>query len=140
MAFIIKSMKTTFSSKEVAAETGLSVHTLRYYEQLGLIQGVQRDDNGYRQYSESDIKWFQVIRYFRDMGLPIKEMQEFHSMPKNVPGSATARREFMEAYRIKVVEQMAELQDTLEKVDGKIEFFKNLERKEQQQPSSASAR
>ncbi|MEW4370207.1 MerR family transcriptional regulator [Paenibacillus sp. JQZ6Y-1] len=140
MSVYNKSMKTTFSSKEVAAETGLSVHTLRYYEQLGLIQGVQRDDNGYRQYTESDIKWFQVIRYFRDMGLPIKEMQEFQSMPKNIPGSATARREFMEAYRIKVIEQMAELQDTLERVDGKIEFFKNLERKEQQQPSSSSIR
>jgi DNA-binding transcriptional MerR regulator len=131
-------MKTTFSSKEVAAETGLSVHTLRYYEQLGLIAGVQRDDNGYRQYTESDIKWFQVIRHFRDMGLPIKEMQEFHSMPKNIPGSATARREFMETYRIKVVEQLAELQQTLQRVDGKIEFFKNLERKEQEQTNSSS--
>ncbi len=123
-------MKTTFTSKEVAAETGLSVHTMRYYEQLGLIHGVQRDHNGYRQYSESDIKWFQVIRHFRDMGLPIKEMQQFQSMPKNAPGSAAARREFMEEYRVKVVEQMAELQSTLDKVDGKIEFFKNLERGE----------
>ncbi|WP_322905698.1 MerR family transcriptional regulator [Paenibacillus campi] len=133
-------METTFSSKQVAAETGLSVHTLRYYEQLGLIQGVQRDHNGYRQYTESDIKWFQVIRHFRDLGLPIKDMQQFHAMPKNIPGSATARREFMEAYRINVVEQLAELQRTLQRVDNKIEFFKNLERKEQLLSSSSSVR
>ncbi len=129
-------MKTTFSSKEVAAETGMSVHTLRYYEQLGLIQGIQRDVNGYRLYTESDIKWFQVIGHFRDMGLPIKEMQTFQSMPKNSPGSATARREFMEEYRIKVIEQLEELQSTLQKVDRKIDFFKNLEKKE---PASAAS-
>ncbi|WP_084778142.1 MerR family transcriptional regulator [Saccharibacillus sacchari] len=123
-------METTFSSKQVAAETGLSVHTLRYYEQEGLIDGIQRDANGYRIYSASDIAWFQVITYFRKLGLSVQEIKLFN-IPKNgQTSSATARREFMETYREKVVEQMKELQDSLDKIDYKIEFFRNMERSE----------
>jgi len=123
-----KKMETTFSSKQVAEQTGLSVHTLRYYEQMGLVYGIQRDANGYRQYSESDIKWFQVIKHFRDMGLPIREMQQFSAMNNSAADSARVRREFMETYRAKIVEQQQELERALRKVDGKIEFFRNRER------------
>jgi DNA-binding transcriptional MerR regulator len=120
-------MENNFSSKQVSEKTGLSIHTLRYYEQIGLIDGIVRDENGYREYSESDIVWFQVLRYFRSIGMPIGEMQEFIALQNSEVSTITARREFMESYRSKVVEQMKELEETLEKIDDKIDFFKNLE-------------
>lgn len=120
-------MENKFSSKQVVEKTGLSIHTLRYYEQIGLVSGIERDDNGYRLYSESDIAWFQVLSYFRAMGMPIREMQQFIALHDNEVSTTTARREFMEAYRRKVIDQMKELEQTLEKVDLKINFFKNLE-------------
>ncbi|MFC6233139.1 MerR family transcriptional regulator [Paenibacillus allorhizosphaerae] len=120
-------MENNFSSKQVSEKTGLSIHTLRYYEQIGLIDGIVRDENGYREYSESDIVWFQVLRYFRAMGMPIREMQEFIALHNSEVSTITARREFMESYRSKVVDQMKELEETLEKIDDKINFFKNLE-------------
>ncbi|PQP85576.1 MerR family transcriptional regulator, partial [Paenibacillus sp. AR247] len=70
-------MENKFSSKQVAEETELSIRTLRYYEQIGLIDGIERDENGYRQYSETDIAWFQAISYFRAIGMSIREMQQF---------------------------------------------------------------
>ncbi|WP_090647047.1 MerR family transcriptional regulator [Paenibacillus sp. UNC496MF] len=120
-------METNFSSKQVSEKTGLSIHTLRYYEQIGLIDGIERDENGYRKYSQSDIVWFQVLSYFRAMGMPIREMLEFFALNDNQVSPITARREFMETYRMKVIDQMKELEQTLEKVDDKILFFKNLE-------------
>ncbi|NBD26872.1 MerR family transcriptional regulator [Paenibacillus sp. T1] len=123
----MKLMENNFSSKQVSETTGLSIHTLRYYEQIGLIDGIERDENGYRKYSQSDIVWFQVLSYFRAMGMPIREMQEFFALNDSQIPAITARREFMETYRIKVIDQMKELEKTLEKVDDKIIFFKNLE-------------
>ncbi|UUZ80294.1 MerR family transcriptional regulator [Paenibacillus sp. P26] len=126
-------MENKFSSKQVSEKTGLSIHTLRYYEQIGLIDGIVRDENGYREYSESDIVWFQVLRYFRAIGMPIREMQEFMALHNSEVSTITARREFMESYRSKVVDQMKELEKTLEKIDNKINFFKNLEESDTRQ-------
>ncbi|MCZ8520977.1 MULTISPECIES: MerR family transcriptional regulator [Paenibacillus] len=120
-------MENKFSSKQVSEKTGLSIHTLRYYEQIGLVDGIERDENGYRLYSESDIAWFQVLSYFRAMGMPIREMQQFIDLHNSEVSQITARREFMEAYRRKVIDQKKELEKTLKKIDLKINFFKNLE-------------
>jgi DNA-binding transcriptional MerR regulator len=97
-------MENKFSSKQVTEETGLSVHTLRYYEQIGLIDGIERDENGYRQYSESDIAWFQALSYFRVMGMPIREIQQFIALQKSE--DSTIRRGFFETYRGKVIDQI----------------------------------
>jgi DNA-binding transcriptional MerR regulator len=123
----MKNMEYKFSSKQVSEETGLSIHTLRYYEQIGLVDGIERDENGYRLFSESDIAWFQVLSYFRAMRMPIREMQQFISLHNSEVSQITARREFMEVYRRKVIDQMKELEKTLKKIDLKINFFKNLE-------------
>ncbi|MCM3629442.1 MerR family transcriptional regulator [Paenibacillus glycanilyticus] len=111
----------------MSEKTGLSIHTLRYYEQVGLIDGIARDDNGYRQYSESDIVWFQVLNYFRTIGMTIREMQEYTAFNRSGVPTVTARLEFMESYRRKVVDQIAELEKSLDRIDDKINFFKNLE-------------
>jgi Predicted transcriptional regulators len=126
-------MENYYSSREVSERTGLSVHTLRYYEQIGLVDGIVRDNNGYRQYSESDIVWFQVLNYFRTIGMPIREMQEYASFNNSEVPTLTARREFMESYRFKVVDQIAELERSLDRIDEKINFFKNLENSDKQQ-------
>jgi DNA-binding transcriptional MerR regulator len=120
-------MENKFSSKQVSVETGLSIPTLRYYEQIGLIHGIERDHNGYRRYSESDIAWFQIIKYFRAMGMPILEMQQFLALHHREYSITTVRREFLETYRGKVIDQMKELEKTLEKIDYKINPFKNLD-------------
>ncbi|OKP81509.1 transcriptional regulator [Paenibacillus helianthi] len=120
-------MENKFSSKQVAEETGLSIHTLRYYEQIGLIDGIERDDNGYRLYSQADMVWFKALHYFRSMGMPVREIQKLMAVKKSGVSTITARREFIENYRGTVIEQRKELDLRLEKVDQKIDFFKRLE-------------
>ncbi|GGD60454.1 MerR family transcriptional regulator [Paenibacillus nasutitermitis] len=120
-------MKENYSSKQVSQATGLSIHTMRYYERIGLIDGIERDKNGYRLFSESDIGWYKFLNYFRAMGMPIQEMQKFAAMRNPVVSTLTARRELMETYRKKVYEQMKELERTLVNIDHKIGYFKILE-------------
>jgi len=118
-------MEHTFSSKQASAMTGLSVHTLRYYEQIGLIKGIRRDEHDYRQYSESALVWFQIIQYLRALGMPIRQMQQFLDLPNS--GETAVRRKFLETCREKVVDQIKELEQALEKTDMKIGFFQTLE-------------
>ncbi|WP_225442921.1 MerR family transcriptional regulator [Paenibacillus lycopersici] len=81
---------------------------------------------------------FHIIKYYRAIGMPIKEMQQFqHQQASGVPVT-TARRQFMEDYRSKVVEQIAKLEETLHKVDYKIALFKQLEAAERHRISDRS--
>lgn len=98
-------MENTFSIKKVSDETGLSIHTLRYYEQIGLVGEIPRDEYGYRIYSQSDILWFHIIKYYRSMGMSIKDLQQFASHHDSDLSLTSARRKFLEDYRCKVVEQ-----------------------------------
>lgn len=125
----------------MSEETGLSIPTLRYYEQIGLIGGIERDRKGYRWYSESDVAWFHIIKYFRAMGMPVREMQQFLALHQENP-TLTVRRHFMESHRERIIDQMKELEKMLERIDHKIELFKNLEAAENEryprQPEAGS--
>ena len=47
---------------EIAESTGLSAHTLRYYEKIGLILSVAKDSSGHRDYSASDLEWIEFLK------------------------------------------------------------------------------
>ena len=66
-----------YSIKQVAERTGLTPPTLRYYEALGLMDGVARDANGNRCYSEADITWIFVLLDLRATGMSLAAMQQF---------------------------------------------------------------
>ncbi len=64
-------MENLFSIQQIASMTGLSTHTLRYYEKIGLIKNVQRDQTGYRQYTDVDLAWIQFLIRLRVTGMPM---------------------------------------------------------------------
>ena len=59
---------------EVEKQLNISSYTLRYYEKMNLIKP-QRDENGYRHYSEEDIKKLNKIRFLREMEIPLSDIQ-----------------------------------------------------------------
>ncbi|WP_084266605.1 MerR family transcriptional regulator [Paenibacillus sabinae] len=87
----------------------LCTGTLRFYEKIGLINGIERDEKDYRLYSQSDIAWFHIIKYYREIGMP-QEMQHFYDKPGKDVSVTAARRQFMEGYRHKVVNQIIKLE------------------------------
>jgi len=54
-------METELTIQEVAKRTGLSIDTLRYYERIGLLEPVRRDQSGYRRYSQQDLDWIGLL-------------------------------------------------------------------------------
>jgi DNA-binding transcriptional MerR regulator len=70
-------MASTYSIGEAARATGLSVHTLRYYERIGLIEPVGRLANGRRAYSEDDLWWLGFVGLLATTGMPIRDLLAF---------------------------------------------------------------
>jgi MerR family Zn(II)-responsive transcriptional regulator of zntA len=65
---------------EIAARTGLSTHTLRFYEKNGLIDASQRTESGYRLYSESDVRKAEFIRTARNIGFSLDDISSLLSI------------------------------------------------------------
>ncbi|MFH5181239.1 MerR family transcriptional regulator [Paenibacillus sp. TAB 01] len=108
--------------------TGLSVHTLRYYEKIGLLEGISRNGSGYREYSESDLLWVEFLIRLRETGMPIREMKEFSILRAQGEATVTPRRQLLEQHQAKVLEQIEALQQNLTHISSKIAHYKEQEK------------
>ncbi|KOO47536.1 MerR family transcriptional regulator [Priestia koreensis] len=120
-------MENLFSIQQLAAITEMSSHTLRYYEKIGLIQHVQRDQNGYRQYSEFDLAWVQFLLRLRATGMSMIKMKEFSDLRYQGDTTISLRRELLEKHYQDTLMNMRELQINLKKMEEKIAHYRALE-------------
>jgi DNA-binding transcriptional MerR regulator len=114
--------------QETAERTGLSVHTLRYYEKAGLIDRVVRDGNsGHRRYSDEDLARIHFLQKMRATGMPIWQLQRYVQLLQHGNSTLVERRQMLEGHRTRVCEQIAELSDCLHLIEYKINNYQHLE-------------
>ncbi|MBU8788174.1 MULTISPECIES: MerR family transcriptional regulator [Bacillus] len=119
-------MDNTFTIQQTAQLTKLSAHTLRYYEKIGLLPDIRRDQNGYREYTESDISWIHFLLRLRETGMSIENMKTFSSLRSQGNETAEKRRDMLKTHRRKIAEDIGKLQANLEKIDDKIDYYESL--------------
>jgi DNA-binding transcriptional MerR regulator len=105
---------------QVADLTGLSVHTLRWYERVGLLDGVARDQSGYRRYTSADLRWLAMCMRLRATGMPVSEMLSYAELARSGPATETQRLELLEAHRDRVLAHIADLHRDLDVINRKI--------------------
>ncbi|MES2072940.1 MAG: MerR family transcriptional regulator [Pseudomonadota bacterium] len=122
-------MTTSLTIQQAAAATGLSVHTLRYYERIGLLDPVARQDNKHRLYREEDILWIGFLLKLRTTGLPIRDMLRYAELRRlgNTPESVSARKELLEQHTQTVEKTLAELHSNLTILRTKIAMYESME-------------
>ncbi len=116
--------------RDVAATTGLSAHTLRWYEKIGLLRSVERDRGGRRLFTQDDLRWLEFIGRLREMDMPVREMVRYAELrERGERGEATlaARRELLETHRQRVRERMDRLAACLTHLDDKIAWYRGQE-------------
>ncbi|MEO2226383.1 MerR family transcriptional regulator [Priestia megaterium] len=126
-------MENLFSIQQVASMTGLSTHTLRYYEKIGLIKNVQRTQTGYRQYTDVDLAWIQFLIRLRVTGMPMLKMKQFSDLRQKGDSTITARKELLEEHYKDVLGKIEELELNSQRIEEKIAHYKKLETVENQQ-------
>ena len=113
--------------KEVAHITGLSEHTLRYYERIGLLDAIERASNGHRRYSGRDVAWIEFLNRLRLTGMPIRHMQAFADYRRQGDPTVRQRRCLLEAHEQALVQQIAALEGHLTAIRAKIQHYKTME-------------
>lgn len=108
---------------EVAELTGVTAHTLRYYERIGLIDGVARDAAGYRAYTADDVRRVVFLTRLRMTGMPIREVQRYVALVAEGDGTVPARLAMLQAHRDAVRTQLDGLQAALAAVEFKISVY-----------------
>jgi DNA-binding transcriptional MerR regulator len=114
--------------RRAARETGLSVHTLRYYERIGLISPVAREPNGHRRYSEYDVAWIDFLTKLRTTGMPIARMKQYVDLQRQGQDTLTERLELLKQHRREVRKRIQELEDNLAVIEYKIDRYSEIER------------
>lgn len=112
---------------EMSVLTGLSAHTLRYYERIGLLQPVIRDLQGYRGYTERDAEWVRFLKLLRDMDMPIREVKRYSDLRSMGHSTVKERRAMLEAHQKRVAEQLRRMEENMEKVRDKIAVYRRME-------------
>ena len=108
---------------EVAERTGLTRHTLRYYERDGLMLGVGRAGSGHRCYSERDLGWIELITKLRATGMPIREVRRYAELVRAGDGNEDERLSLLRAHRERVRAQLDTMAAYLDAIDMKINYY-----------------
>lgn len=123
----------TMKISEMSEQSGLSVDTLRYYEKIGLLPPVNRTNGGIRDYDERDMKRVDFIKCMRAAGLPIDVLLEYFALVEQGDETIEARKEILQEQRAQLMARMAEMQETLDLLNYKIQKYENAVLKSEQE-------
>jgi DNA-binding transcriptional MerR regulator len=115
---------TEYSISEVGELTGLSTHTLRYYEREGLMLGaVDRASSSHRRYSEADVNWVRFLTKLRSTAMPISRVREYVELARRGESSYGERLELLMLHRMSVIAQLDDMTQSLTAIDKKIAIY-----------------
>lgn len=112
------------SIAEAAARTGLTAHTLRYYERAGLISPVERTSAGRRRYAESDLEWLRFLVRLRETGMPIAQMRSYAALRAEGPAATAERLAILIEHQANLRAQLDRLTDHSAALEHKIAAYR----------------
>ena len=108
---------------EVSEQYGISLDTLRYYERIGLIPPVTRNESGIRDYNELDVRRVEFVKCMRSAGLPIEVLIEYIGLVQQGDSTIEARKDILVEQRQLLISRMEQMQKTLDILNHKIEVY-----------------
>jgi DNA-binding transcriptional MerR regulator len=115
--------KMTYTIAKASQITGLSVHTLRYYDKEGLLPYINRDASGIRRFKDSDFSWLRIITCLKDSGMPLKEIKKYIDLGMIGPSTTFDRLDIMKNHRKSVLQKIELLHQHLQTIENKIEAY-----------------
>ena len=129
-----------YSIGQVAQKTGLSTHTLRYYEKEGLLPFVKKSGSGLRIFSDSDLGWLAMIECLKETGMPLKGIKQYIDWFIEGDSTLQNRLAMFRAQKTHIEEQIAQLQKHMEKINYKIKLYEEAVKKGSLDIASANKR
>ena len=117
-------MPVRMSVQQFAARTGLTAHTLRYYEKIGLLRHVARDANGRRVYGPRDLEWVGFILRLKDTNMALDDIIRYADLRELGDSTLEARQALLEAHAAKLQERLQRDREHLDALEAKIELYR----------------
>jgi DNA-binding transcriptional MerR regulator len=114
----------TLSISEAAQASGLSAHTLRYYERAALLEPVSRDGSGHRRYREADLERIAFLAKLRATGMPIRDVRRYAELMNAGEATNEERLALLEAHSEEVLAGLERTARNLELIEWRIDFYK----------------
>lgn len=115
-----------YTVKEVAELLGVSVHTVRYYDDKGLIPGTKRNAANQRLFDDMEVEWLFVSLTLRNTGLSLKEVKHYIELYQQGDSTLPQRYKIMAVQKEKTLQEMEELKLRLAVLDKKIDHYGKL--------------
>ncbi|EHC6174462.1 MerR family transcriptional regulator [Listeria monocytogenes serotype 1/2a] len=111
--------------KQAADLFGLTVDTLRYYERVGVIPPVHRNESGYRDYKTSDLNWVYLVKNLRNAGLSVESLIEFATLAqlRGTQNVEAAQKQVLVDQLKELDEKLAEMKKVRELLVYKIDSY-----------------
>jgi DNA-binding transcriptional MerR regulator len=117
-------MNGIFSPSEAAEQSGFSLETLRYYERIGLLDGIDRAPSGHRRFRGEDLEWLGVLRCLRDTGMPIAQMRRYADLARCGDATLVERMNLLTGHELNVQAKIALLQAQQKHLWEKIDWYR----------------
>jgi len=117
-------MPVRMSVQQFAARTGLTAHTLRYYEKIGLLRHVARDAYGRRVYGPRDLEWVGFILRLKDTNMALDDIIRYADLRELGDSTLEARQALLEAHAAKLQERLQRDREHLDALEAKIELYR----------------
>lgn len=117
-------MQSHLSIDEASRRTGLTAHTLRYYERIGLLAPVGRAAGGQRRYAASDMAWIEFLLRLRTTRMPIGKMQAFARLRSAGDATVPDRRRMLEDHLADVLAEIEAMRQSAQALQEKIEYYR----------------
>ncbi|WP_288346192.1 MerR family transcriptional regulator [uncultured Pseudoalteromonas sp.] len=111
---------------EFSKRVGISPHTIRYYDKVGLFNETRRLPNGHRCFQNEDIVWLEFILRLKDTGMTIAEIHKYAELRKKGQKTIAKRQAMLCEHSIKLEQQIKTQQKHLEKLNDKINYYQSL--------------
>lgn len=109
-----------------SALIGISAHTIRYYEKIGVLKHVTRNASGHRSFNSKDIDWISFVKRLKDMGMPLDAIKQYADLREKGDVTAQLRKQLLEEH-VAVLEEKITLESLhLMKIKEKIVYYEDV--------------
>jgi DNA-binding transcriptional MerR regulator len=112
-----------YAPGQVAERTGFSLDTLRYYEKIGLLDGIERNSGGQRIFTEDDVSWLMILRCLRETGMPIARMVRYAELARGGDETIAERLEVLQEHDRDIDAKIELLRDEQDHIRAKIDWY-----------------
>lgn len=109
--------------QEFSRLSGISAHTLRYYEKIGIFHPVNRNASGHRDYCDKDILWAEFIKRLKETGMVLRQIKYYADLRSEGDSTVYTRMELLKNHANELKKKIAQEKHHLQKINEKISFY-----------------